>query len=143
MDDLLAALKLFVETPSYVNTVIRILDTELSFPNVPTPTMGGEIFWINLAEYKGWRIQQNMFTHHARILDNNNLRIAWGTVNGMQKALNRLVDSTRCYQEDPIVASNNRERVIRELENLSHLRDIKAITPTEYDEKKKYLLTQF
>lgn len=64
---------------------------ELSFPNISFPTMGGEVFWNTLAEYNGWKLQQNMITHHARILDSNNIRIAWGTINGMEKAMDRMV----------------------------------------------------
>jgi hypothetical protein len=41
----------------------------LEMPNVEFPTMGGEVFWNNLAESGGWRIQQNKVTRHCRILD--------------------------------------------------------------------------
>ena len=47
-------------------------------PNIKFPTMGGEVFWTDLAEYNGWRVQQNSFTKHCRILDPENIRIAWG-----------------------------------------------------------------
>nr|MCR4892085.1 hypothetical protein [Lachnospiraceae bacterium] len=65
----------------------KVLDQALSLPNIPTPTMGGEVFWDTLAEVKGWKLQQNMITRHARIIDQNNVRHAWGTINGMYKAL--------------------------------------------------------
>lgn len=60
---------------------------EISLPNIPTPTLGGEVFWNTLAEYNGWRLQQNMITQHCRIIDQDNVRRAWGTKNGMIKAL--------------------------------------------------------
>jgi len=33
------------------------------------------LFWNDMCQANGWRSQQNMFTKHARILDNNNMRI--------------------------------------------------------------------
>lgn len=68
-----------------------IIHAELEMPNIPTPTMGGHRFWTTLAEFNGYRLQQNQFTHHARILNANDVRIAWGTLNGMEKALDRLI----------------------------------------------------
>ena len=29
----------------------RILDSEIEMPNIPFPTMGGEVFWTTLAEF--------------------------------------------------------------------------------------------
>lgn len=48
-------------------------------PNIAFPTMGGKVFWNDIAQYQGWRIQQNIFTEHCRILDENNIRRAWGS----------------------------------------------------------------
>ena len=82
------ALKFISEHPEIAK---RFLDTELEMPNIPFPTFGGPVFWTTLAEFNGYRLQQNQVTHHARILDCNNVRIAWGTLNGMEKALDRLI----------------------------------------------------
>ncbi|MFJ3388445.1 helix-turn-helix transcriptional regulator [Lysinibacillus sp. NPDC086135] len=38
-------------------------------------TMGGYIWWKNLSEYKGYRLQQNVISQHFRILDTNNYRL--------------------------------------------------------------------
>lgn len=46
-------------------------------PNINFPTMGGEIWWNDLANYNGWRIQQNTIFKICRILDLNNVRRAW------------------------------------------------------------------
>ena len=70
----------------------RIIKLALCMPNIPFPTMGGHTFWTNLCEYQGYKLQQNQFTHHARILDSNDIRIAWGTVNGMEKTLERMAN---------------------------------------------------
>ena len=47
-------------------------------PNAPTKTMGGAVFWNELAKYNGWCVQKNMITQHCRILDPENKRRAWG-----------------------------------------------------------------
>ena len=47
-------------------------------PNLELPTLGGHVFWNNLAEVKGWRLQQNIFTGHCRVLDPDDVRRAWG-----------------------------------------------------------------
>lgn len=79
----------------------NILDAEVSLPNIPWKPVDGGIFWNTLAEYNGWKLQQNMITKSARILDNEGWRIAWGTINGMEKALDRIVRYMEKYNENP------------------------------------------
>ncbi|MGE7090794.1 helix-turn-helix transcriptional regulator [Lysinibacillus sp. NPDC048646] len=38
-------------------------------------TMGGYIWWKNLSERNGYRLQQNVISNHYRILDTNNCRL--------------------------------------------------------------------
>ena len=76
---------------SHPEIALKVLNAELEMPNIPTPTMGRHRFWTTLAEFNGYRLQQNQLTHHARILNANDVRIAWGTLNGMEKALDRLI----------------------------------------------------
>lgn len=80
-------LKIADTVPGAIEKINEVLDQEISLPNVPFPTMGGKVFWDTLAEYKGWKLQQNEITKHCRILDPNDVRRAWGTKNGMIKAL--------------------------------------------------------
>jgi hypothetical protein len=82
--------KMLVLNPAMFQDFLQLLDMEISLPNIPMPTMGGEVFWDTLAEYKGWKLQQNEFTKHCRILDADNVRRAWGTKNGMIKALDSI-----------------------------------------------------
>lgn len=69
----------------------------ISMPNVPTPTMGGNVWWNTLAECDGWRLQQNMVSQHARILDPNNVRRAWGDVSTMEKKFEQITSARRNY----------------------------------------------
>lgn len=115
--------------------LLNILEAELALPNIPTPTMGGEVFWNTIAEYNGYKFQQNMFTHHARILNSDNVRIAWGTYNGMERAMNRIAKGLHKYEDDNS-SSSQRINAMDELKNLKELLDMGAITQDEFEEKK-------
>ena len=124
MTDYERVLKTLGERSPGADNLLHILDAELSLPNIPMPTMGGEVFWNDIASYNGWRLQQNMITHHARILDSNNVRIAWGTINGMKKAMDRMVSSLHSYDEDPSEATFKRQNAMAELKSLKELLDM-------------------
>lgn len=47
--------------------------------NIDFPTAGGQVLWTELAEYHGWRFQENDITKHVRLLDPSNIRKAWGS----------------------------------------------------------------
>ncbi len=51
---------------------------ERSLLNWQTPTLGGKQLWTDFQWRAGWRIQQNVLTKHWRLLDENNVRHAWG-----------------------------------------------------------------
>ena len=93
MDRLTELFGEFAQNENMFNDLLNILNAEIALPNIPMPTMGGVIFWITIAECNGWKLQQNLFTHHARVLDRHNIRVAWGTVNGMKKAFERYKNS--------------------------------------------------
>ncbi|MEM7205436.1 MAG: lipase [Planctomycetota bacterium] len=48
-------------------------------PVVRLPTLGGLQFWSDVFWYADWRIQENAFTGHHRLLDPDDWRRAWGT----------------------------------------------------------------
>lgn len=41
----------------------------------PQPTMGGRVWWRDIREENGWRIQQNLVSQHYRILDGQDRRL--------------------------------------------------------------------
>ncbi len=55
--------------------------------NLPTPTFGGRQFWSDLQFFRGWRIQQHIYSGHFRLIDPSDIRRAWGTLDDCQKAL--------------------------------------------------------
>lgn len=48
-------------------------------PNLPVRTLGGTQFWGDELVLRDWRIQRNVVTGHYRLLDERNVRRAWGT----------------------------------------------------------------
>ena len=53
------------DTPDLVKVIaLNGLDAKL-----PEKTMGGRVWWQDIKETKGYRIQQNMISRHYRILD--------------------------------------------------------------------------
>lgn len=132
-------LKILSEGTEQSIAFLDILNAEISMPNIKFPTMGGLIFWTDIAIYNGWRLQQNDITHHARILDNNDVRVAWGTINGMYRAMDRLVHSKHKY-DTPELDSSDRLNSMEELKTLKELLDIGAITENEFLEKKAKIL---
>ena len=48
------------------------------FLNWQLKTLGGSQFWSDVRYAGNWRIQQNSETHHHRLLNQNNVRMAWG-----------------------------------------------------------------
>ena len=47
--------------------------------HIPSPTLGGTQFWTDHFVHGSWRIQQHAVTGHYRLLDDQNVRQAWGT----------------------------------------------------------------
>ncbi|MCP3915917.1 MAG: hypothetical protein GY711_10215 [bacterium] len=48
-------------------------------PNLAWPTSGGQQFWTDVFWSADWRIQENAFTGHCRLLDPRSIRRAWGS----------------------------------------------------------------
>jgi len=58
--------------------LVERLNDQIS-TNIEWGTMGGTVFWDNLHEYRGWRIQQHKWFCNCRILGPNDVRYAWGS----------------------------------------------------------------
>ncbi len=54
---------------------------------MPVPTFGGRQIWADVYIYGGWRIQQNAFKDHYRLLNPKDIRHARGTLKLCQKKL--------------------------------------------------------
>lgn len=52
--------------------------TNFGEPNIKMATMGGKVFYEDICEIFGWKLQQHkVVPNHYRILDNNDVRQAW------------------------------------------------------------------
>lgn len=68
------------ESQRELNDFIEFVD--FSKVNAEIHTFGGKVFWNNIVEIEGWKLQQRgtVFPRsHYRILDHNNVRMAWTT----------------------------------------------------------------
>lgn len=77
----------------FLGQVVKTSLTTGDNPNIPLPTMGGEVFWNNVSSSNGWRLQQNMLTNHARILDPRGIRRAWGDIHVMRIKFSEIINS--------------------------------------------------
>ena len=59
--------------------------------NVPAPTFGGAQFWGDVRFFRGWRIQQNVFTGHHRLIDSSDIRRAWGAREACEDHLDEVI----------------------------------------------------
>jgi pimeloyl-ACP methyl ester carboxylesterase len=64
-----------------------------ALPNIPLPTLGGKQFWADRYLNAGWRIQENVFTGHARLLDPDNIRRCWGGFEACRAEFERIRDA--------------------------------------------------
>jgi len=58
-------------------------------PNALVPTMGGAQMWNDIKIAGGWRIQQHVGTGHCRLLDESNIRQAWGDLDECKSAMDK------------------------------------------------------
>ena len=72
-----ASLVLLIALPLFA-ALSRVTESA-SPPNLPLPTLGGKQLWSDVFVHAGWRIQEHVYTDHARLLDDNVVRRAWGT----------------------------------------------------------------
>lgn len=82
MNPMQLRLLLMAANPRNVGRVCRLVG---DMPNVESPTMGGRLVWKTLRRKKGFRLQRNVLTDHWRILDGDNVRVAWGAQKAMKE----------------------------------------------------------
>ena len=58
-------------------------------------TFGGRQFWGDVHYFRGWRIQQNVFTKHYRLIDPKDVRKTWGSFEVCRAALKKIREEKR------------------------------------------------
>ena len=69
--------------------------------NIPLRTMGGTQFWADTYVHAGWRIQKNVFSGHFRLLDTQNVRRAWGTLEDCRSTFRKIRQRTGLVPRSP------------------------------------------
>jgi len=64
-------------------------------------TLGGKQVWQDKTIFAGWRIQENIISGHARLLDPDNKRMAWGRYEHCQHQLNRFKKTKQIRPSSP------------------------------------------
>ena len=70
--------------PSALSGIVQTLQKSVS------KTLGGRQFWSDVRFFRGWRIQQNVFTDHFRLLDPENHRHIRGSLEDCESALSAI-----------------------------------------------------
>lgn len=83
MSDMSAIVRIIKDNP-------KLLSEIGDCPNVEFPTVGGKLFWKDERVLNGWKLQYNYLTGLFRIIDENNIRKAWGSPNVMEEKFKRL-----------------------------------------------------
>lgn len=63
-------------------------------PNKEVKISDKQYFWKDIRQEKGYRLQCNLLDDHARILDENNVRKATGTLSAMEEKFERLLSGS-------------------------------------------------
>lgn len=86
------AAKAFVVVASNPDALGKFLEKAGSMPNIKMKTMGGKVFWTDLVNESGWRLQKNNLFENCRILNPENERVAWGGESALLELFGQVVE---------------------------------------------------
>lgn len=93
--------------------------SDRTLPNLALPTLGGSQLWADLAYEGGWRVQRHVWTGHARLLDENNVRRAWGSKAACLEALRDHGKVVEDQERPVVVVLHGLWRTRRSMSNLA------------------------
>ena len=114
--------------------LMEAVNADMPLPNIPAKAKEESKVWHTLTEYNGFKLQQNVVTQHARILDSNNIRIKWGTMEGMDKAFDRMIERMEKNRKAVTEVAEGHETMIAKLKEIKDLNEQGIITDEEYEE---------
>ena len=114
--------------------LMEAVNNDMPLPNIPAKAKEESKVWHTLAEYNGFKLQQNVVTQHARILDSNNIRIKWGTMEGMDKSFDRMIERMEKNRKGSTETEAGHETVVAKLKEIKDLNEQGIITDEEYEE---------
>lgn len=68
-------------------------DAPVGYPNWNLKTLGGLQFWTDVRNVGNWRIQRNSNTGHHRLIDPDNVRVAWGNLAHCRQKLGSTIET--------------------------------------------------
>lgn len=83
----------FEKLVSDPNLLLQLSKSVGSRTDFPLATPGMRVFWNTLNKSQGWKLQKNYYYDHCRILDEYNVRRAWGTESDMLSTLEAFTKS--------------------------------------------------
>ena len=120
--------------------LMEAVNADMPLPNIPAKAKEESKVWHTLTEYNGFKLQQNVVTQHARILDSNNIRIKWGTMEGMDKAFDRMIERMEKNRRSGAEENGDQGSVVAKLKEIKDLNEQGIITDEEYEEiRMKYV----
>lgn len=66
-----------------------------SLPNLKLNTTGGQQMWGDVRYHRGYRVQRHALTGHHRLLDPQDQRVAWGSLDACESALAKIRDESQ------------------------------------------------
>lgn len=90
--------------------------------NRMSKTMGGAQFWCDELFFHHWRIQQNVLTGHYRLLDEGNVRHAWGAYSHCVDNLEeiRKQQSLKPMQGKAVILMHGLGRTRKSMQKMAH-----------------------
>lgn len=75
MENYMEGFKKLALKPELLTEISESVGSRTDYPLAP---QGIRVYWDTLCNYHGWKLQKNYYYDHCRILDDNNVRRAWG-----------------------------------------------------------------
>jgi len=104
-----------------MSSVLRIPERNLQYievgdcPNIELPVNADPVFWKVIKQKVGWQLQANYLTRLYRIVDDNNIRRAWGSSAVMEEKCKRL--TRKEFLEPGDVVGVAREKALKMYEH--------------------------
>lgn len=118
--------------------------------NIETKVADGGVWWENVKQKKGWKLQQHVLTGHYRIINPSKIRKAWGSDREeMIDIFNEFTYVEKPQSKAPVQpqkestpAKPSKQEVLAQLKDLGELYENGVLTKEEFEEAKKKLLKE-
>jgi pimeloyl-ACP methyl ester carboxylesterase len=94
--------------------------------NIKAPTLGGKQFWTDHAWRRGWKIQNNVITGHFRLLNEKNVRYAWGTRQQCLAELDKQVPDSSLKGTEVVILMHGLMRSSSSMKNMGNYLESKT-----------------